>query len=558
MTVEPLDEAAIRAAVKAAETAAAAGKGVAHLDEIALFDLAEYFHKNFGSRIGTLSRADYWEALVQHGGRLGLRDRAALFSLLWGRLDSFTEMFVALVGALDGIGHATEAQAAASALIPREIGSVPNSIIDVAVLARLGTEPDKADTIPLVPVTAGKAGAPTALPRATLTALIAEVSLVIAEEPWPFFEHTDLLDFPGARSRLKLTNLPEPPNERSAQTRELFLRGKIAYLFQRYTDELELTSMLLCMPPSVAEVKDLAGMVRSWIAATHGATPERRKTVRNALFLVLTKHDLEFQEKGGETPESRTGKWDRRLHASLLELYGKDGWPKDWDGKPFDNALFLRNPGMKQVHLMDYEDVATLKEFGPAKGSAARDRRVSQRLHELRPRGQALRAPGGGLGGGDDAQRRRRALPGRPAGRGAGPEPEAPAGGRAPGRGRLGAGAAAARASTSPRATRRAASVTWRCRSCGASCMPASRARISATSPMSWTGSWCASRTCAGCSTPWRPCARISLPPARPPHRSPPPSTTTPGPSPWPRRATPRPQRHPSARSGPRCSRAGC
>ena len=66
-----------------------------------------------------------------------------------------------------------------------------------------------------MPVTAGKAGTPTALPRATLTALIAEVSLVIAEQPWPFFEHTDLLDFPGARSRLKLTELPpEPPNER--------------------------------------------------------------------------------------------------------------------------------------------------------------------------------------------------------------------------------------------------------------------------------------------------------------------------------------------------------
>ena len=372
MTVEPLDETAIRAAVKAAETAAAAGSSVAHLDEIALFDLAEYFHKNFGSRIGTLSRADYWEALVQHGGRLGLRDRAALFSLLWGQLDSFTEMFVALVGALDGIGHAAEAQAASAALIPREIGSVPNSIIDVAVLAQvLARSRIRPTRSRWCRSPAGKAGSPTALPRATLTALIAEVSLVIAEEPWPFFEHTDLLDFPGARSRLKLTNLPEPPNERSAQTRELFLRGKIAYLFQRYTDELELTSMLLCMPPSVAEVKDLAGMVRSWIAATHGATPERRKTVRNALFLVLTKHDLEFQEKGGETPESRTGKWDRRLHASLLELYGKDGWPKDWDGKPFDNVLFLRNPGMKQVHLMDYEDVATLKESGPAKGSAA-------------------------------------------------------------------------------------------------------------------------------------------------------------------------------------------
>jgi hypothetical protein len=370
MSIEPVEEPAIREAVRAAAAAAQGGRGAAYLDEIALFDLAEYFHKNFGSRIGALNRADYWEALVRRGGQLPLRARADLFSRLWGRLDSFTELFVTLVGALDQIGHAPEAHAAISGLIPREIGSEPTSIIDVAVLSRLGTERDAADLISLVPIVGGKPAAPTALPRATLTALIAEVSLAIATKPWPFFEHTDLLDFPGARSRLKLTNLPAEPDNRRAQVRELFLRGKIAYLFQRYTDELELTSMLLCMPPSVAEVKDLAGMVRSWIAATHGATAERRRAVRNALFLVLTKHDIEFLEKGGETPESRAGKWDRRLHASLLELYGKDGWPNDWDGHPFSNTVFLRNPGMKQIHLMDYEDVATLKEAGPAKGSA--------------------------------------------------------------------------------------------------------------------------------------------------------------------------------------------
>jgi hypothetical protein len=372
LTVEPVEEPTIREAVKTAAAAAQEGQGgAAHLDEIALFDLTEYFHKNFGSRVGALNRADYWEGLVAHGGRLALRDRAALFSLLWGRLDNFTQLYVTLVEALDRIGHAPEAHAAIASLIPREKDSRPNSVIDVAVLARLGTQEDAADAIPLVPIVAGRPGAPTSLQRATLTALIAEVSLVIAAKAWDFFEHTDLLDFPGARSRLKLTNLPGEPEERGRQVRELFLRGKIAYLFQRYTDELELTSMLLCMPPSVAEVKDLAGMVRSWIAATHGATPDRRRAVRNALFLVLTKHDLEFLEKGGETAESRTGKWDRRLHASLLELYGKDGWPGDWDGRPFDNTVFLRNPGMKQVYLMEYADEAALVESGPAKGSAA-------------------------------------------------------------------------------------------------------------------------------------------------------------------------------------------
>lgn len=371
MTIAPVEDEDVRAAIAAA-AAAPKSDAPAHLDEIALFDLTLYFKANFSSRIGAFERSDYWNAVIAHAGRLSLADRAQLLSPLWGRVDAFTELYVHLAKSLDAVGYAKDAQAALSSLTPREAGSPPepNTIIDVAVLKRLRTDRDAKDQVPLKPMHDGAALAETSLPRATLTALIAEVSLTMAAQPWPFFEHADLLDFPGARSRLKLLKLPDEPSEQDDQVRELFLRGKIAYLFQRYTDELELTSMLLCMPPSVAEVKDLASMVKGWIAATHGAAPDRRKTVRNALFAVLTKHDLEFMEKGGEDDDSRMGKWDRRLHASLLELYGKDGWLDDWDGKPFDNTYFLRNPGMKQVHLMQYDDEASLRESAPVENAA--------------------------------------------------------------------------------------------------------------------------------------------------------------------------------------------
>lgn len=353
MSIPPVEEEHVREAIRKAE--GAQGAKAAHLDEIALFDLCEYLRHNFKSRVGAFERTDLWSALVRLGGNLNLADRADMYALFWGKIPEFTDLFIHLVEALDKVSHPADARVAENGLIPRE-----NSIIDVAILKQLRTPKDAEDQVGLKPVVEG--ASETSLPRATLTALIAEVRLVIDVKPWPFFDHTDLLDFPGARSRLKLTALPSDPEDREQQVRELFLRGKIAYLFQRYTDELELTSMLLCMPPSNAEVKDLAGMVKAWIAATHGATPERRKAVRNALFLVLTKHDMEFSEKDGETRDSRLGKWDRRLHASLIELYGKDGWPENWNGKPFSSTYFLRNPGMKQIHLMEYNDIETLDE----------------------------------------------------------------------------------------------------------------------------------------------------------------------------------------------------
>ena len=59
--------------------------------------------------------------------------------------------------------------------------------------------------------------------------------------------------------------------------KEMFLEGQqVAYLFQRYSAENELTSMLLCIGPSNQEVQDLPGVINSWIAVTHGEKPEDR------------------------------------------------------------------------------------------------------------------------------------------------------------------------------------------------------------------------------------------------------------------------------------------
>jgi hypothetical protein len=372
MDVELPDEDAIREIVRELEGGVKTGAvAVPHLDEIELFDLGEYFRQNFRSRIGQLDRAGYWDAIIRIGGRLPTRLRARLFAMLWGNLEPFTEMFIMLATALESLGNAKEARAGLNSLTPREAGSPPepSTIIDVTILKRLGTERDSGDTVAVRPV--GSDGQAIQMPRATMCALTAEVKLVIQEAPWPFMEHTDLLDFPGARSRLKLRNLGAGAGQEDedGSPRELFLRGKIAYLFQRYTAEIELTSMLLCMPPSNQEVKDLAGMVRSWIEATHGATPKARARIQNALFLVLTKVDQNFEETGGETVESRKGKWDRRLFASFLELYGRDEWVEDWSGSAFDNSVFVRNPNIKQKHLMDYSDESSLTEIGPAAAS---------------------------------------------------------------------------------------------------------------------------------------------------------------------------------------------
>ena len=65
--------------------------------------------------------------------------------------------------------------------------------------------------------------------------------------------------------------------------------------------------------------------------------------------------DREFEQKAGETEESRKLRWSARLNNSLINNF-RGEWPANWDGKPFDNTFWLRNPTVIDERLMDYDD----------------------------------------------------------------------------------------------------------------------------------------------------------------------------------------------------------
>ncbi len=359
------DGAAIRKRLSDLRTKAHATP-VGDIDSDDVLDLIEYFDTFFAGVTAEL-RTDYWREAIELAPRLSGLDRARLWSVLWYDFQPFTDLYVTLYEGLQRLGHAPEALLGMDALIPRE-----KSIIDVLTLDRLGADGD--DTLVVRPKQADGRTSPDArLPRSLVCALTAELSVSIDEKPWDFFEHTDLLDFPGARSRLKLANLGDVAKakgvaEGANPLRELLLRGKVAYLFQRYSAERELSAILLCIPDGNQEVRDLSDMMTAWIDQTIGATPADRAKQRNALFLVLTKMDREFEQKAGETEESRRLRWSARLGNSLVNNF-RGEWPLNWNGKPFDNSFWLRNPTVIDERLMDYENG---REIGIAEGFANR------------------------------------------------------------------------------------------------------------------------------------------------------------------------------------------
>ena len=332
---------------------------------------AAFGNDAFSRRSGRLSPAFAWPSSVRIGPeaarvatqavcaegttgmelapRLELEDRARLIGLVWDNIAEFTAVYEQLASALRQLGNPTEASCGIEALVPRD-----NSIIDVELLQGL----NKPSTDLLTVVGAG--GRKADLPRALVTALTAEITIHMLEKPDDFFDHTDLLDFPGYRTRYSIPDLPHELAVSKAEDKDtlkqLFLRGKVAYLFERYREEKELTSMLLCIDDRTQEVQDLPQAVYEWICSTHGETPEMRAGKPAALFFVLTKMDTGFEKKvGADSVEKR---WTIRLESSLLKFFAQlHDWPLNWDGThPFNNVFLLRNPNVRCEAIFDYSN----------------------------------------------------------------------------------------------------------------------------------------------------------------------------------------------------------
>ncbi len=337
-TVEEIDTLFQKLRPRAQETAT---KGLTAED---VSETQEYVQKGFGRSTYVAALNDFWEEAVDLGPRLSVGDRAELFSLIWGRHEAFTRLYERLARALEALDGEGEVFARLDALKPRE-----TSIVDVKQL--LGLDQEGGPTLDL----STQSGRIATLPRSVVSALTAELVMPMAERPHDFFNGTDLLDFPGARTRFEVT-LGNFLSKASTPLKECFLRGKVAFLFDRYVAEQEITSMLLCIQDSNMEVADLPRLVSDWITHTHGATPEQRGSVEKLLFFVLTKFDKHLIDSAGSSDDAST-RFQRRMEISFEKFATMDSsWPKNWSGgRAFDNCYWLRNPNYPAESVIEYD-----------------------------------------------------------------------------------------------------------------------------------------------------------------------------------------------------------
>ncbi|MEX5573640.1 putative virulence factor [Pseudomonas lijiangensis] len=324
--------------------------GVSSDDVVLLWD---YLEHNYPNAVRPLN-ARYWQRVVKLAPMLSVRERAQLFSLLWGGINKMTETYEQLAAALHRLGLAETVFAPISALVSERDGQMiqTNSIINVDILSRLGGSGDSA--LEVRPTHEGNLGAPVSVSRAELAALTNELIFRLDNEPAnAIVNSVDLLDFPGYRSRQKLMSIDEASEVDSSgatnnPVAKLLLRGKVAYLFERYTNEQEMNALVMCTSSfKQSEVVSVGPVLKSWIDKTQGASAQERDGRASGLIWALTMCDgFIGSALNGETvqfPES----CDNMLKLTMIERFGNEEWMKQWGNTPFKNTYLVRKPRFK-------------------------------------------------------------------------------------------------------------------------------------------------------------------------------------------------------------------
>ncbi|WXL26090.1 putative virulence factor [Ectopseudomonas mendocina] len=334
--------------------------GVTEDDVVALWD---YLQDNFPASIFGLS-GYYWPAAVELAPWLSLEDRTTLFSIFWGEIKELSEAYLSFAKTLNKLGNADRVFAPLDALVRQtDKGlSQADSIMNVDMLERLGRSSDL--PISVRPSKQGELQAPVELTLAQLAALTAEMVFPLVEPTSdPLFEQVDLLDFPGYRGRLSVESLDDVrravKSDEASPVAQLILRGKVAYLFERYTDSQEMNVLIVCTPSNKqSDVTAVGPVLTRWIEKTQGAKPEERALRKPGLLWAITMFDMRISsdlDKGEDLLRLGWGSGGM-MKMTMLERFGQYTWLQEWTaGQPFNNTFLVRKPRMK-VTFLDVQD----------------------------------------------------------------------------------------------------------------------------------------------------------------------------------------------------------
>lgn len=314
-----------------------------------IFDIKEYLENNLkhsgNNPFELFNKLGFWHQLSRSIQYISPNNWEEIFGILWNNQSYISKFFSGLIAEIGRLGFSRFAYVNFEAVKRNE-----GAILDVQTLEGI-YQPEKNKLLE-VQTEENKI---VEIKNSVLCAICAEVIFSIEgnyqnELKQKITQSIDVLDFPGARTRLEL----QEGSIGNKNVKEMILRGKVSYLFNSASANYEINNLFVCMRTSQTDVRVVPGLIKGWIDYNIGESPEERfKTLEEAevppLFLVFTWWNtlLGFSSSTDSAdPKERLNRWLKTRFKE--EIIADFDWNKNWTKKgssvdTFHNYYLLRD-----------------------------------------------------------------------------------------------------------------------------------------------------------------------------------------------------------------------
>lgn len=314
-----------------------------------IFDMEDYFDENFTTLVyNNLKDANFFEKLAGFVAKISPEEWKNVFSLFWNYNSQLTKLFADLIDNYKRLNFSDTVYLPIDAVLRNKGTILDVSRLDEIYDKFIGQETEYSEKSDVF-----FKGQKIEFSKPYLCALTAELIFVLPDsisEEKPFLSQTDLLDFPGVR---RFDNTSEDNISDKALT-SLLRRGKVDYLFNKYSNNERINALLFCQNHKQSAQSVMPEKLNRWIGNMIGKTPEERekfKSPTHPLFVISTwfNKDLEYDNnyKQGNI-QVLNERWSQRFSKVLEDQIFKIDtyhWLVNWttSNKNFRNIYLLRD-----------------------------------------------------------------------------------------------------------------------------------------------------------------------------------------------------------------------
>lgn len=352
-----------------------------YLDEDDIFNIREHIERYMANVANELLSSEFFDVLAQIIRKIQPKDWPNVMSKMWYDNADITNLFKRILEGYQTVDYVTHLYIPISALL-----NVHTTLMSSICLQQLVEQhPIKGNTdfnagTDILTCVNGKNRVILGFSKSILSAMTAEIVFKIPQDSieeqlkfrldgisdentknyllgrgWnqtvtkEFLKTVDILDFPGARSRLELDEV-QIPKELSMQ---MVLRGKVSYLFNKYSDEKLINVLMICHDHQQNGSSAMPPILKKWVEDNIGHDAKERgmfidKSIISPLFLIATKFNIDLRVDVSDTKNDLIdNRWDERFNKVLYNqvlMATSNSWFDEWTKVgTFKNTYLLRD-----------------------------------------------------------------------------------------------------------------------------------------------------------------------------------------------------------------------